>query len=177
MRIVAGEYRGRNLVPFDGDKIRPTADKVRESLFNILNFKITDSTFLDLFCGTGAIGLEAMSRGAKRVVFNDISLESLNILKKNIEKIKASGNYEIKNFDALTYIKNSYEKFDFIYVDPPYKSERAKSVLDSVSILLNEDGRVIYESETPVDFEVLGLIKTDERKYGRAYLTFFKKVI
>ena len=175
MRIVGGKYRGRNLVAFDGDKIRPTSDKVRESVFNILQFRISGADFLDLFSGTGAMGIEALSRGANCVTFNDFSRESLAVLKKNLQKIKVDGNYSIKNFDAVTLVKNSTEKFDIIYVDPPYKSDLGLKVLQCVSGALKDDGIVIFEDEKPFDGIADGLIVTDERKYGRVYLTFFKK--
>ena len=87
MRIVGGKYKGRTLVVFDGNAVRPTSDKVRESLFNILQFDIAGACFLDLFCGTGAMGIEALSRGAKSVTFNDASKDSLKILSKNVDRL------------------------------------------------------------------------------------------
>ena len=84
MRIVGGIFKGRTLLGFDGDKIRPTSDKARESLFNILQYKVQDCTFLDLFCGTGAMGIEALSRGAVKVYFNDLSRESFSLTKNNL---------------------------------------------------------------------------------------------
>ena len=87
MRIVGGKYRSRVLTSFAGEDVRPTSDMVRESLFNILQGKIAGKTFLDLFCGTGAVGIEALSRGANKVTFNDLSKDSIALTKKNLEKV------------------------------------------------------------------------------------------
>ncbi len=175
MRIVGGKYRGISLTAFDGDKIRPTSDKVRESFFNIIQFEIYGKSFLDLFCGTGAMGIEALSRGAKSVNFNDASKESLAILKKNLSKIKVDGDYTITNYNAQVYLKSTDKKFDFIYIDPPYKSELGLTCLPLALSVLNENGKIILEDEKPFDKEIDGLTVIDRRKYGRVHLTFFAK--
>ncbi len=176
MRVVGGKFKSRVLLEFKGQDIRPTADKVRESLFNILQNRIYGATFLDLFCGTGAMGIEAISRGAKFVLFNDKSRESLALTKKNIEKLQINEGYKTTNFDATTCLLGVGDKFDIIYIDPPYKSDFGEKALDKASVALKEDGVVIYENEKPFDREVENLQKIDERKYGRVYLTFFKGV-
>lgn len=175
MRIVSGKYKGRVLCEFDGDRIRPTGDKVRESLFNILQFKVFGSSFLDLFCGTGAMGIEALSRGAKNVVFNDYSKDSLNLLKKNLAKLKVDEQYSVKNFDAVTYLEGTSDKFDIVYIDPPYASDLGERALKVVCRVLTDDGIVILEGEREFCESVSDLTVYDKRKYGRAYLTFFKK--
>lgn len=175
MRVVGGIYKGRTLLEFKGNEVRPTSDMARESLFNILQFKISDKSFLDLFCGTGAVGIEAKSRGAKRVVLNDNSKESVRLAKSNLQKLGIT-DIEVKNCDATLFIKSTSEKFDYIFIDAPYKSEDGLNALNFCSTALNSDGTVIYENEQPFNLEVQGLIKTDERRYGRAYLTFFNKV-
>ena len=175
MRIVGGKYRGRVLTEFAGKDIRPTSDKARESLFNILQFKIYGKTFLDLFCGSGAVGLEALSRGASKVTFNDLDKRSIEVLRKNLEKLKVTEDYTIKNGDALTFIKNTADKFDFIYIDPPYKLGLGQTILENVSGALNSCGVAIFEDEKPFDGEVSGLKIVDTRKYGRIHLTFFEK--
>ena len=120
MRIVGGNYRSRKLAEFKGDAIRPTADSVRESLFNILRNRVEGCDFLDLYCGTGAVGLEALSRGANSVTFNDLSRESLAVLKKNLEILKINGGVTVKNSDAATFLAGMKDvpeerKFDNIY--------------------------------------------------------------
>ena len=175
MRIVGGKYKGRVLAEFKGQDIRPTADMVRESLFNILQFKIFSASFLDLFSGTGAMGIEALSRGAKKVHFNDADKKSIAVLKQNLSKIKVEEEYKITNYDAITFLQNSVEKFDFIYIDPPYKTDLGERALKVVTNALNDNGVVIFEDEKPFDKEISGLIKYDSRKYGRVHLTFFNK--
>ena len=175
MRIVAGKYRGRTLNQFDGEKIRPTLDMVRESLFNIIQNKIVDKVFLDLYCGTGAVGIEALSRGAEIVVFNDASRDSIALLKKNLDKIKADEDYEISNKDAVQFLKTTDKKFDIIFLDPPYKSPNKFDALSFCTLALKEDGIIIFEDENEWENEAEGLIVVDKRKYGRAHLTFFKE--
>ncbi|MBQ3046670.1 MAG: 16S rRNA (guanine(966)-N(2))-methyltransferase RsmD [Clostridia bacterium] len=175
MRIVGGKYGGRVLSGFEGKDIRPTSDKARESLFNILRNRIYGSNFLDLFCGTGAIGIEAISHGAKTVTFNDIERKSLAVLKSNLEKLKVTEDYKITNFDALSFLMRSGPIYDIIYIDPPYKMDIYDKLLKLSVNALNDGGIVIFESEQPFDGQVDGLIKYDERKYGRARLTFYKK--
>ncbi|MBE5749529.1 MAG: 16S rRNA (guanine(966)-N(2))-methyltransferase RsmD [Clostridiales bacterium] len=175
MRIVGGKYGGRVLSGFEGKDIRPTSDKARESLFNILRNRIYGSNFLDLFCGTGAIGIEAISHGAKTVTFNDIERKSLAVLKSNLEKLKVTEDYKITNFDALSFLMRSGPVYDIIYIDPPYKMDIYDKLLKLSVNALNDGGIVIFESEQPFDGQVDGLIKYDERKYGRARLTFYKK--
>ncbi|MBQ7348902.1 MAG: 16S rRNA (guanine(966)-N(2))-methyltransferase RsmD [Clostridia bacterium] len=174
MRIVGGKYKSRVLCEVKSDGIRPTADKVRESLFNILQNNIYGTRFLDLFCGTGAMGIEALSRGAGFAAFNDADRNSLNLLKKNLEKLKVSEDYKIYNLDAAAFLSRG-EKFDIIYIDPPYKSSLAEKVLPLLSGALSENGVAIFEDEKPFDGDILGLKVIDRRKYGRVHLTFFKK--
>ena len=160
---------------FSGEEVRPTADKVRESLFNILQFKIYGCRFLDLFAGTGAMGIEALSRGASEVVFNDFSKKSLQIVKKNLEKLKIEKGVKVVNFDASRFLTTNKEPFDVIFIDPPYKSGLGLDALNVVKDSLADGGVVVYEEEEEFLGSVDGLVVTDKRKYGRVHLTFFKK--
>ena len=174
MRIVGGIYRGRTLLSFSGDDVRPTPDMVRESLFNILQFRIKGATFLDLFSGTGAMGIEALSRGAKTVTFNDRARESVALLKKNLDKIGITENIKVFNKDALDLLKSG-EKYDIIYIDPPYKTDLGLKALSLVKEAMSDNGLVIFEDEKEFLGQVEGLKITDKRKYGRVRLTFFEK--
>ena len=174
MRIVGGAHKGRVLSEFKGMDIRPTADKVRESLFNILQFKIYGSKFLDLFCGTGAVGIEALSRGAREVVFNDKDKVSLKLVKRNLEKLDIKEGFTISNLDGVTFL-NKGQKFDVIFIDPPYSSELGKNAIFNCEKVLEPNGIAILEDEKPFDLDIDGLTVVDRRKYGRAYLTFFKR--
>ena len=175
MRIVAGKYRGRTLCEFDGNKIRPTADKVRESIFNIIQFKVAGSDFLDLFAGTGAMGIEALSRGANSATFNDLSRDSLVLIKKNLEKLKVDESYKLTSLDASIFVKNCTDKFDIVFIDPPYDSKEKSRCLNGVANVLKENGTVIFEDEKEWIDNADGLVLYDKRKYGRVHLAFFKK--
>lgn len=159
---------------FKGKDIRPTSDMVRESLFNILQWDISGSDFLDLFAGTGAMGIEALSRGANSVTFNDFSKNSLALIKSNLQKLGVQENYKIVNFDSVNLLQNGQAKYDIIYIDPPYKSDLKERCLEVAINSLKQGGIVILEDEKEWDKEVQGLTLYDKRKYGRVHLAFFK---
>lgn len=183
MRIIAGKARGTKLYTLEGENTRPTLDRVKESLFNIIQSEIPGSIFLDLFSGSGAIGLEAVSRGAKKAILCDTSKEACAIIKKNIEKTHTSENVELYQADFKEVLTNrSGDKFDIIYLDPPYKTnfaiEAIKIILDkellkeSASIIIETDDKnKLIENLQNIDCKV-----NDIRKYGRAYLIFLKRI-
>lgn len=175
MRIVGGLYRGRTLFTFEGQDIRPTPDKVRESIFNIIQHRVYGSSFLDVFSGTGAMGIEALSRGAKSVVLNDKDRQSIKLINKNVEKIGAKEGVKVTNLDGVQLLSSSLEKYDIIYLDPPYKTELGVQALSVCANALKDDGIVIFEDEKEFDGEIQGLEIFDKRKYGRVRLTFFRK--
>ena len=174
MRVVAGKYKGRKLMEFSGTDIRPTSDMVRESLFNILQFEIDDANFLDLFCGTGAVGIEAISRGAKSVTFNDLDKRSIDLTNKNLSKLGIEDGVTVSRSDAVAFLQSTSKKFDIIFIDAPYASNSGQDALNNARLSISKGGLVIYENEKPFTSQVDGLVKTDERRYGRAYLTFFR---
>lgn len=173
MRIVGGKHRGRTLAGFKGKDVRPTSDRAKEALFNILSPEINGANMLDLFCGSGSVGLEAISRGADLVVFNDISKDSLAILKKNLAILKESA--KVYNLDYKVLLAQLDITFDVIFLDPPYRSDAGTEALKIISErkLLNTGGIVVLESDKPFEGDIPDLVKYDERKYGIAYLTFF----
>ena len=180
MRIIGGKHRSRVLAEFPGEDVRPTSDRVRESLFNILSLKIYGARVLDLFSGSGALGLESLSRGAKEVVFNDYSKDSLSILKKNLAALKISvGGEEAKvyNYDFFVCLETVRGEFDLIFIDPPYRFDYGVAALKKIAAkgLLSDNGVAVYERDRPFEGDVEGLEKYDERKYGKTYLTFFRK--
>lgn len=168
MRVISGKYKGKNLIGFDIDGTRPTMDRVKESLFGIIQNNIKNSVVLDLFAGSGSLGIEAISNGASEVYFIDNNMELINIIKKNTsgmnEKIHImKGDYK----NALELIKNSNIKFDIIFLDPPYKLNLINYCLDKIVEynLLTENGIVVCEYETEnIENNKLKLIK--EKKYG-----------
>lgn len=173
MRVIAGKHRGRVLKEFKGREIRPTADRAKEAIFNILQTEIMGSRFLDLFCGTGNMGIEALSRGAEKVVFVDSAKESIALAKANLQMLKEDA--EVFCSDALTYVLSSRGKFDIIFLDPPYDVD-ATPVLEAIanSGILDEDGVIIYEHSE--DFKVSEIDCLDHlntRKYGIAHFEFY----
>ena len=178
MRIISGRHRGRKLFKFAGEEIRPTSDRVKECLFNILSSKVVDATVLDLFCGSGSLGLECISRGAKKVHFNDLSADSLTVLKKNLNAMGEADCVRITNLDYLACLRAEREKFDIIFLDPPYRFDYGVPALKEIAAnrLLSDGGTVVYERDRSFDGNVEGLEKFDERKYGKTYLTFFRAI-
>lgn len=178
MRIVGGKYRSRVLAEFGGQDVRPTSDRAREALFNILALKTRGARVLDLFAGSGALGIESLSRGAQEAVFNDFSKESVGILKKNLAtlKIQVGGEAKIYNYDFSVCLDAVQGQFDLIFIDPPYRFDYGETALKKIAQrgLLADGGIAIYERDRPFDGEIVGLEKYDERRYGKAYLTFFK---
>ena len=183
MRIIAGKAKGTKLYTLEGENTRPTLDRVKESLFNIIQNEIQDCIFLDLFSGSGAIGLEAVSRGAKKAILCDKSKEACMIIKKNIEKTHVLENIELYQADFKEVLKNKiHEKLDIVFLDPPYKTDFA---IDAIKIviekdLLNQNAMIIIETDD--NNRILESLKhidceiNDIRKYGRAYLIFLKRI-
>lgn len=181
MRVISGTARGTKLESIDSLSTRPTLDRVKESLFNIINQKIDDATVLDIFAGSGAIAIEFLSRGCKKATLCDQSADAVKIINKNLEKTHLQQNAKIMNMDykkCLQNLSNNKEKFNIIFIDPPYKADFAA---DAVKIilslqLLEKDGIIIIETdEQDRDIEELNKLDVeiyDRRKYGRANLIF-----
>ncbi len=174
MRIIGGKHRGTVLFEFKGKDIRPTADRTKEAVFNILRPIISGAKCLDLFCGTGNLGIEALSQGASSVVFTDRAKESVELTKRNLQKVNESAS--VFNTDALSFLSSTRGKFDIIFIDPPYiddVSERALEVIRDKCILA-ENGVIVFERDKPAVC-CKGLSVYDERKYGKAYISFIRK--
>ena len=183
MRIISGKARGTKLYTLEGRNTRPTLDRVKESLFNIIQSDIQGKSFLDIFAGSGAIGLEAASRGASKVVLCDKSKEACAIIKANIEKTHANKETKLfnMNFDEVIKLQKN-EKFNLIYIDPPY--ERIDILKETIELILDyeiiDDDHIIIV-ETDNQEEVLKKISNldiniiDKRKYGRVSLIFLVK--
>ena len=181
MRIISGTARGTKLYTLEGQTTRPTLDRVKESLFNIIQNEIPNSIFLDLFSGSGAIGLEAASRGASKVILCDKSKEAIQIIKKNIEKTHLSEKVELYNLDYELLLKTKVkDKLDIVYIDPPYDSD---FVIKSIKCIIEqkltgENSVIIIETDDEQrilkDLENLEIEITDTRKYGRASLIFLQ---
>lgn len=180
MRVIAGSFRGRKLETIDDRTVRPTSDRVKESLFNIISGHILDSQFLDLFAGSGAIGIEALSRGSTNVFFIDINNDSLKTLRKNISTLHIEDKIEIYNADYKTAIekfKFKNIKFNIIFIDPPYSkgiAQDALALVEEASVLL-QNGIIAIEHDEkdamPQNQGKLFLLK--QKKYGSTKLSFY----
>lgn len=180
MRVIAGEYRGRRLDRIEGMEIRPTSDKVKESLFNMLGEAVIDCSFLDLFGGTGGIGIEALSRGAKHVVFIDAGIKSIKVLKGNLERLNIKAGAEVFHTDYETAIKKLYKynkQFDIVFIDPPYSLGMAQNALVCIEAnpILAQDGLIIVEHDSRDDMpnKVGRLALYRVKRYGNTSLSFY----
>ena len=181
MRIISGKARGTKLYTLEGTNTRPTLDRVKESIFNIIQNEIEDSTVLDLFAGSGAIGLECLSRGAKKAVLCDKSKEAIEIIKRNIEKTHMEEKAKVINLDfetCLEKVKN--EQFDIIYIDPPYATDyifKSLMKIKEFGIAKNESLIIIETDDEQRILKEIGNIEikiVDKRKYGRATIIFLE---
>ena len=185
MRVISGSARGTILHSIERISTRPTLDRVKESLFNIIQNDIEDTTVLDLFSGSGAIAIEFLSRGAKLAVLCENASDATEMIHKNLQKTRLENKAIVFNkdyMDCLKTIKQKNMKFDIIFLDPPYKEDlsiKAIKVIDEMQ-LLNEDGIIIIETDEPerdineIYDENLKYKMYDLRKYGRASLIFLK---
>ena len=166
MRVISGSAKGRRLKSLEGKDVRPTTDKVKESVFNIIQFHIEGRRFLDLFSGSGQMGVEALSRGAKQAVFVDKSAAALKVIKANIEAAGLSEGARVINSDALSFLNSNCEKFDVAFLDPPYGAGILQSVLPYLSDNMNKGGLIICESPLKEElFEKIGDFTLD-RNYA-----------
>lgn len=179
MKVSSGIFGGRKLVDNPFEHIRPTADIVKQAIFNKLHEQVKDGFVLDLFCGTGALGIEAISRGAKEVIFVDKDKRSVNLTKTNLKNLNIDAKVVNADFEiALKSLKNN--KFDIILLDPPYQSgvyEKAIGLIEKYN-LLNENGIIVCEHDkgTKIDFSPFNVV--DEKRYGIkmvSYLTVENK--
>ncbi|MFA6074548.1 MAG: 16S rRNA (guanine(966)-N(2))-methyltransferase RsmD [Negativicutes bacterium] len=181
MRIVAGMNKGMVLKTTKGSRVRPTADRVKESLFNILSVKILDAKVLDLFSGTGNLALEALSRGAYSACLVDNHAESIAVINENIGKTRSVARIRIIKNDCLSAIMllgRATEKFDVIFCDPPYNCDWLKKIVVCVESakLLAIDGVLIVEHNIDEKYvESIGMKLIQSRRYGSTVISFFKE--
>lgn len=178
MRIIAGLRRGYKLCEFEGEDIRPTTDRVKESMFNLIMPFVSGARVLDLFCGSGALALEAVSRGARGAVCVDIAEKSVRLAEKNTVGAGFSDLVELVNSSAEDYLDNTKDMFDLIFLDPPYNKGFVKPIIEKIlkKNILSEDGVILLESDnTDEHGEFDGLDVYRQRKYGRTYVTVYKK--
>ncbi|MBW2738057.1 MAG: 16S rRNA (guanine(966)-N(2))-methyltransferase RsmD [Deltaproteobacteria bacterium] len=181
MRIIGGALRGKKLYTIPGILIRPTADRLRESIFNILAYLVKEAVVLDLFAGTGALGIEALSRGADSAVFIDNNKKALSVVKRNIQSCAVDSRSQIIRWNIvknLNCIKSMGSKFDLVFMDPPYNNGLIKSTLINLydSGSLGKDVCIIVEHTPfePVLEDCKQFELRDQRKYGKTLISFIK---
>lgn len=180
MRIISGQYKGRRLQSISGTDIRPTADQVREALFNILSQNISGSCVLDLFAGTGALGIEALSRRAQYAVFIDNAPRPLTILRNNLQNFGLLTQSRVIRWDIsknLNCLKPFQSQFDLVFMDPPYQKGLVPVTLSNLMRVhcLAPGATIVAEHERHCDITSpdASISATDQRRYGQTSLTFF----
>ena len=170
MRIIGGKYKSRKIKFQKNDEIRPTADNVREAVFNMLH-NVNNLTVLDLFAGSGSYGLEALSRGANKIYFNDINRKAVSVITENISLFSENNKVVITNLDYKKALSNYLKadlKFDLIFIDPPYYHGIYEEVIDLVLPLLNANGKIIIEIDKSLNIDNLSKFQiAKDKTYGK----------
>lgn len=179
MRIISGKYKGKQLQASKDQSIRPTTNKIKEYIFDLINDYLEEAVVLDLFCGSGNLGLEAMSRGAQSVTFVDNNQGSLRVLRRNLSVVKVEEPFKIVRKDAVLFLKKNRQPFDLIFVDPPFKWKEFDKMMPLLfdENNLTEFGLVVMESE--VSHEVVWESDSYEllrqKKFDRSVISFLTR--
>jgi 16S rRNA (guanine966-N2)-methyltransferase len=183
LRVIGGNLKGKKLFSVKGQNLRPTSDRVREAIFDILQNQFQGRNILDLFAGTGALGIEALSRGAKRAVFVEGGARSLGVLRRNIEECRLKEQAEVLGREARVAIKileARGESFELIFLDPPYSKGLARRVLEALSrsSIVTAGTLVIAEHSLSEELDSMPFWqRIDRRRYGRTLVSFFRPAL
>lgn len=177
MRIITGTKRGKKLIALEGMQVRPTTDKVKEALFDILQFSIEGRRFLDLFAGSGQIGLEALSRGAQSAVFVDSSKDSLRVVRQNVKATGFEDRAKVVQADFAAYLRGSRETFDVAFLDPPYRTGLLEQALPLTAARMAPGGIVVCEhpKEEELPEKAGPFSKCKTYRYGKIMLTTYRR--
>ena len=177
MRVITGSARGRKLQTLEGESVRPTTDMVKEAMFSIIHFDAPDAHVLDMFCGCGQLGIEALSRGAASATFVDMSSASVKIIKQNLEITGFDGCSKVYTSDYSSFTAMCRESFDIVFLDPPYKEGLLLPSIKAVLPLMSDFGTIVCEYppevEIPVSIGGFGIYRT--YRYGKINVTFLRK--
>ncbi len=176
MRVISGSARGLKLITIEGPGTRPTLDRVKEAIFSMLYPYLSDATCLDLFAGSGGLGIEAISRGSSKAVFVDNNPKCIEIIRKNTDKARLSDKSQIVNSDFRKYLLSSSEKFDIIFLDPPYQMDRLDEIFSLIKerSILNEDGIILLEADEGTCFSHQHFETIKHKTYGRVNIFILK---
>lgn len=179
MRVITGSARGTTLKTPEGMLTRPTTERVKEAVFSSIHYLLPGRKVLDLFSGTGQMGIEALSRGAERCVFVDLRRQAAELIRENLRRAKLEEQAEVLQSDYLTYLSRCREQFDLILLDPPYAEKFLENALQKISEIdiLAEDGIIITERpvEKALNGEFPGLVRLKDHRYGKIMITTFQK--
>ena len=178
MRVITGSARGISLKTPEGLSTRPTADRVKEALFSAIQFHIPAARVLDLFGGTGQLGIEALSRGAKKAVFVDHQQKACELIKENLRRTKFTQQASVVRSDYLEYLKRTKEKFDIILLDPPYAEIFLENALNCIAEIdiLRDNGIIVTERplEKALEVQMPGFTRSRDYKYGKTLITLYR---
>lgn len=176
MRVITGIARGRKLRTLEGDDVRPTTDRVKEALFSIIQFEIEGRRVLDLFAGSGQLGIEALSRGAASAVFVDSSKKSVEVVRENLETVGFTKQASVVNTDSIAFLKSRAEKYDIAILDPPYKTGLVQSALENITNVMNRSGVVICEAaeNDPMPEKAGDFVLQRSYRYGKVWLYTYR---
>lgn len=179
MRVITGTARGKRLKTPDGLQTRPTADRVKEAVFSAIQFDVPNARFLDLFAGSGQMGIEALSRGASRAVFVDGRQEACRLVQENLKLTGLEKKAQVVRSDYMAYLDHCRETFDLIFLDPPYAEVFLENALKRISEIdiLADCGIIICErsADKQLDFDIPGLQRCKDHRYGKTYITIYRK--
>lgn len=180
MRVISGTARGIQLKTPNGLSTRPTADRVKEALFSIIQYDLPGAKVLDLFGGTGQLGIEALSRGADRAVFVDLQPSACKLIRENVNKTHFEGKSLIVQKDYKSFLNTCHEKYDIIFLDPPYAEEFLENSIKIITEIdiLQSNGIIVTERPLEKDFymEISGYVRSKDYKYGKTILALYRKL-
>ena len=176
MRVITGSARGRRLKELDGMETRPTTSRVKDGLFSAIQFDIEGRRVLDLFAGSGQLGIEALSRGASGCVFVDKNTDAVKIIRQNLQHTNLAEKAQVLGTDALAYLTRPGDRFDLVFLDPPYASELLIPVLEKVAPLVNDGGIIVCETDDtitlPEQVDRFAVART--YRFGHTYVWLYR---
>ncbi|MDC7242931.1 MAG: 16S rRNA (guanine(966)-N(2))-methyltransferase RsmD [Sphaerochaetaceae bacterium] len=177
MRVISGKYRSRKIKEVKSELTRPTTDRNKEALFNTIGQYFEDALFLDLFSGSGALGIEALSRGASHCDFLDNNYLACKVIQANLDSLKVEESYQIIKNDALKFLRTTDKKYDYILVDPPYALMKYQEILNTIASrqLLNSGGIIVFEADknTVLPLKASNIYKYKDKTFGNTIFGFY----
>lgn len=176
MRVIAGFARGTKLKALENDDIRPTTDKVKEAVFSMIHFELVGKNFLDLFAGSGQMAIEALSNGAKSATIVDANKKSIGVIKENISKCKCEDSANVIYSKAESFLRSTKEKYDIIYLDPPYFTDDMDKVMPLLANVCKDTSIIICETtiEKHLPNTIANFKISKQKRYGKIIITFYR---